>query len=329
MIKLFNKMKITAVMIIFIMSLTSIVMAEDINAINKMSNNQAGLAFNISSVSYLYNNDYVGIPTYNSFGRPIYNVSRHGFDQVYYGENLMLLMRYKDGKSITFTAGVFGGLINGENDLYAPLMPVASFHYEPDNNFYLTFGTLDRGTHNMLDAIFDDTLYYPKPSKEATLFRRLPLINSSEVPKPLENGFEIYFGYLRPLTYQGWVNWNYVNTALDRESFDAASIFLLDLKSQIGLVLNGDWRYIHRGGQLYHNGTLMDGHVFNAGLSFYPTFIPNAKISANQLWSHDIANRYDPSKTLNGNGQEARLEYNLYGFNLSTTYWNGRKFYTE
>jgi hypothetical protein len=328
----FNKMKITALIFLFIMQVSCIVLAADKDNIIEPSNTQAGLVFDINSISYLYNHDYQGIPTHDSFGNPIYSSpARPGFYQTYYGDNLMLLMRYKDGKSITYTAGVFGGLIYGENDLFTPALPLLSFHYEPDDSFYMTFGTLDRSTHSgLLDAIFDDYLNYPSPATVAAKFRRLPLVNASEVPRPLENGYEMYFALLKSLTYQGWINWNYINSPQDRESFDCASILLIDLKTSIGLVLNGDWRYIHRGGQLYHNGSLMDGHVFDAGFSYYPSFIPNAKISANLLWSHDVGDRYEePQLTLDGNGQEVRLEYNLQGFNLSATYWNGKDFYTE
>lgn len=302
---------------------------EDNDYLKDMVNPKAGLSLDISSITYSYNRDYKGLPAYDALGAPIYSVTRSGFDQSYFGENVMLLLRYKDGKSITMTAGVFGGLIYGDDDLFEPVLPVLSLHYEPDNSFYITFGTLDRTKHVMIDALFDDALNYPRPPGENIQFRRLPIINSAEVPRPLENGFEIYSALLRPLTFQGWINWNYINTPADRESFDSAAVLLIDLKSKTGLVINGDWRYIHRGGQLFNYGQLMDGHVFDAGFTYNPTFFPDIKLEANLLWSHDIANRFDPTFTLNGYGQEVRLDYNLKGIDLYTTYWNGRNFYTE
>jgi hypothetical protein len=296
------------------------------------------LVFDINSKSYFYNQDYVGIPSYK-------NASE--IDTNYIGENVSLNMIYKAGKSVTFTAGVFAGIIYGSNEMSVPVMPILTFHYQPENNlqdkgaqqgsqqgaqlpsFYMIFGTLDRSRHNLIDAIFDDTLNYPKPLPAVAMFRRLPLVNATQVPRPLENGFEIFSAHLRPLIYQGWINWNYLNTSSSRESFDAASIILLDFKSWIGIEINGDWRYIHRGGQLYNYGALMDGHVFDTGLSYNPSFLQNAKLSVNFLWSHDVANRYRPELTLNGNGQVVRLDYNLYDFNLFTTYWNGKNYYTE
>ncbi|MBF0540969.1 MAG: hypothetical protein HQK91_05915 [Nitrospirae bacterium] len=309
-----GKINLTTIIFLFIILLSSSIYADDgaVSKENTLSPNQ--LLFEFDSRNYMFNLEYIGIP------------QREG--ETWFGDNLRLLFEYKAGSDITYTAGMFAAFIYGEQQFFNPIAPVVTFNYEPNKDFYLTLGTLDRKRHDLLDAIFDETLDFTRAiSAMATVFRRVPLSNFTEYPRPLDNGVEIYTAHLRPFTLQTWGNWRYLDSYTHPNEFDTSVIALLDFKETTGIIINTQWHYIYRYGLLNNQGVTQGDNVCDAGISYNPLFLQNIKFSANILFSNADVN--SKNLHLNGNGQEVRLDYNLYNWRLFTIYWNSKNFYAE
>lgn len=305
---------------LFIM-LSAIAVSASDTAVSAGQSNKEGLTFDFDSRSYFYNLEYMGIP------------QREG--ETWFGDNLRLLLQKKQNKGITYTVGLYVASLFGEDQFFYPFAPVLTFNFAPSDDFYFTIGTLDRRKHALMDALFDETLEYSRVVSDwADRFRSVPLSNFVEYPRPLDNGVDIYFAYLKPLTLQLWGNWQYLNEVFDSSNFnahtdnyDVGAIVLADFKSTVGIVLNGQWHYIHRYGVLNNQAVIQGDHAFDAGLSYIPSFIPKTMISANFLAS--IAQVYNTTQELLGTGQEFKLDYDLYGWKLFTIYWMGQDFYAE
>jgi hypothetical protein len=314
-----NQRLMTIILAFFlIMSLCTCVLADDVSPSkntedkNTISPNQ--LLFDFDSRNYIYNLEYMSIP------------QREG--ETWFGDNLRLLFNYKVGDDITYTAGMYVAQIYGENEFLNPIAPVLTFNYEPNQDFYLTLGTLDRKRHALHDALFDETLEYPRGiSAMARVFRRAPLSNYTEYPRPLDNGVEIYTAHLRPVTLQAWGNWRYSDSYTHPGDYDTSAIALVDFKESTGIIINGQWHYINRFGLLDNQGVTQGDNVLDAGISYSPIFLPNIKFSANLLFSNAFVN--NTNITLNGQGQEFRIDYNLYNWQIFTIFWNGKDFYAE
>lgn len=333
---MFNQMKINIIVLIFlfVISFNNLAKASDIdttkdvpiNTSRERLNSQNQLLFEFDSRSYAYNLEFMGIPYVNG--------------ETWFGDNLRLLLHYKVGDDITYTGGLYAAMIYGENEFLDPIAPVLTFNYEPDKNFYLTIGSLDRRKHALIEPLYDDStdLTWEIVTWAMLNGHKIIVLTPTNVSnfivysRPLDNGVEVYTANFKPLSFQTWFNWRAIEEAADGITvrpgdYDASAIALLDFKSSTGIVINGQWHYIHRYGVYNDRGVTQSDNALDAGISYTPSFMPNAKLSANLLFSNAVID--DLNLEHNGEGQELKLDYNLYNWQLFATYWNGNSFYAE
>ncbi len=249
-----------------------------------------GLEFNFNSKSYFHNLEYIDIPY------------REG--ETFFGDHITLQTVYKPNDVISYTGGVFLGKTYGAEVSLEPVQPILTFHYQPGDNFSLTFGSLKKEGHTFLDAIFDDVLQYTRPQ---------------------ETGFEIFAAY-KPVRGNLWINWQLLNTPEHREKFDFGSITEITVKP---VALDIQLHIIHRGGQLYGSGPVSDNYTSAIGITYPLPFFDECRISGHYLFSRDVPDRSIPSLTQDGSGVEGEIFINILKWKIFYSLWSGDKFYTE
>ena len=251
------------------------------------------IGFMIDSESYFVNLEYSGEAT------------KYREGETFFGEFFTLGGVYRPLPNLRLALGAFLGRTFGDKDELEEYQFYAQLKYEYEDYFALTFGNLDRDRHTFLDAIFDDTLKFERPT---------------------EHGMELYGSWLW-LSQTAWINWQVLNTEESREKFDVGAITKADLDF---LELDFQFHWIHRGGQLFSAGQpVSDDFSFAlGGTVFLPVPLVDVGLTAHYLYANVIPDR-DEDERLKGKGVTFGAFAEFKGFRLWGNYWIGDDFFTE
>ena len=251
------------------------------------------IGFMVDSESYFVNLEYWGDATDYREG------------ETFFGEFFTLAAVYRPIPNLRLALGAFLGKTFGDEDELSEYQFYAQLKYEYEDYFALTFGNLDRDRHTFLDAIFDNTLKFERPT---------------------EHGLELYGSWLW-LSQTAWINWQILNTEESREKYDVGAITKADLDF---LELDFQFHWIHRGGQIFSAGDPVsdDFSLALGGTVFLPVPIVDVGLTAHYLYSNVIPDR-DLDTRLTGNGLTFGAFAEFMGFRLWGDYWIGNDFFTE
>lgn len=252
------------------------------------------IGIKLDSYSYFVNLEYSGEAT------------KYREGQTFFGQHLILGLVYRPHETVKFTAGGFFGRTFGHDDELEEIQPYLQFAWKPNEHFELTFGNLNRDRHTFLDAIFDDTLHLER--------------------RPTETGFEL-FGAYKWLTQSAWINWQAINTEAHREKFDVGAITNVDLNY---VILDFQFHWSHRGGQLFDNGPLTNDLTTALGAK---VLLPIPGLDEAGVSGHWLHSYWKPDslidESFSGDGAEFGAWLTYKGYKLWVTYWTGDNFWTE
>ena len=247
----------------------------------------------IDSESYFVNLEYSGEAT------------RYREGETFFGQFFTLGGVYRPMPNLSLALGAFLGRTFGDEDELEEYQFYAQLKYEYEDWFALTIGNLDRDRHTFLDAIFDDTLKFDRPT---------------------EHGMELYGGW-KWLSQTAWINWQVINTEESREKFDVGAI----TKADLGIVdLDYQFHWIHRGGQLFSADAPVsdDFSMAIGGTVYLPVPLVTVGLTAHYLYANVIPDR-DEDERLKGSGITFGAFAEYLGFKVWGNYWIGDDFYTE
>jgi hypothetical protein len=126
-----------------------------------------------------------------------------------------------------------------------------------------------------------------------------------------------------------WINWQRLNTAEQRERFDAGYRATLGLAGS--LRLHGQWHVVHEGGQQFSNGSVKDSQAAALGLQWSipapaPTSASGIRLSldAYAVLTEHIPNRSLPELTEVGVGAFSRAAVERGGWRAHLIVWRSR-----
>jgi hypothetical protein len=128
------------------------------------------------------------------------------------------------------------------------------------------------------------------------------------------------------VSQDAWVNWQRVNTAAQRELFDAG--LTLRFRARPVLTLRGDAHVVHQGGQLSSVGPVSDSAAAGVGAEVGGRVGRLQRVSLEGLAvvSHDVPDREQPNRSRTGFGTFVRAAVEDAGWRAHVIVWRADDF---
>lgn len=261
-----------------------------------------------------------------------------GAQVMFYGDNTEFSNPFREGETIfgaaarldgqvrisetaRLTLGVFGNQRFGSDASFEQVRPILSLTLAGRRST-VVFGTLpprqaeaapgpDRGgPHGLLPPVQRETLAFDRP---------------------YEAGLQWSFAGQR-LEQHAWLQWQRLNTARQRERFDAGVRGALQIRGPFSLPYQA--HIVHEGGQLFATGVVRDSLAVVSGLAVsnarrLPASSPARGLFSLELlglWSHDTPDRQAPTRTSDGAGFFGRFAAEHRGWRAHLIAWRGTRF---
>lgn len=234
-------------------------------------------------------------------------------DLNFYGDNTEFANPFRDGETllgtsgrlffdvtvnerVTVRGGVFGNHRFGSAREFELVRPVFALILKTDRARFV-FGTLETveredgrgpdrtGPHGLLPPLQLETLAFTRP---------------------YEAGVQWTVDTTR-LRHDVWLNWQRLNTAREREVFDAGYVSRMKVRPAVWLAWQ--WHLVHHGGQQFNAGPVSDSMVVGPGVVFRrrTKWLDAATLEAHGLASHHAPERDQPQKTTSALGIFMRM----------------------
>jgi hypothetical protein len=241
-------------------------------------------------------------------------------DLTFYGDNTEFTGPYREGETIlgaqlqtfleltvspkvTVLAGVFADKRSGGEKFLNPVDPILSFRWHDRGRMFILGALETHDRHGLLEPLEVTTL---------------------ELTRPLENGLQ-YISRSAGHSFDGFINWQKLNTPQHREVLDYGGVFSQKLGGGVSaeLQLHG----VHHGGQLYDVGPLFNDVAAGPGLRWQRG---TADLAAFFLTSRTSGYEGHPERSTTGEGAYLRLGWKPRArdefFGIA---WRGRDFYAS
>ena len=241
-----------------------------------------------------------------------------------YGDNTEFFTPYRTGETIlggqvatwfeahpssrnTVRVGVFADHRFGSPEFADSVKPLIAFRHHTTHSLGI-IGTLETDRrHGLLDPI---------------------MVSTREITAPVEYGLQ-WRERRRQVRLEGWINWQRLNTAAQREQFELGLVASVDPLRW--LTLGAQHLWFHRGGQLYDAGVpVSNNRVTAAGITLHDTLpgVGAASLAAWQLWSDGhIDPGYPADRASSGRGTWIRAAVAPGGVaEIFAVHWRGRDF---
>lgn len=210
----------------------------------------------------------------------------------------------------TVRAGVFGDLRYGSDEFLDPVKPIIAFRYDTPSTLAV-LGTLETvNRHGFLEPLQVTTL---------------------EFTRPIEYGGQLIARH-RAWDFEGFLNWQGLNTPNTREIFDYGLV--LRLRPVAALSIEAQFHGLHHGGQLFQAGAPVTNNnvsAVGARLSHRFPVLGRSSIAGFYLSSKGFIDPSLPASLPDrGHGVYLRASAEPAGFlEVFSIYWAGRDFHTD
>jgi hypothetical protein len=250
-------------------------------------------------------------------------------DVTFYGDNTEFFNPFRDGETlfgaaatmavnmdlnekVSVHAGIFANHRFGSENFAEQWRPVIRIELHSDHQ-RLIFGTLDTverqygsgpdrtGPHGLLPPIQKETIAFSRPY-EAGLQWKL------NTPR---------------LSQDFWLNWQRLNTAKQRERFDAGINGRLPLSAAVPMAIAYQFHVVHEGGQLFDSGPVRDSWAAGPGFIVEPRvqFFDRVMLESYALFAGDVPDRAHPDDSQHGHGIFTRFSGEKNGWRGHLIIW--------
>ncbi len=257
-------------------------------------------------------------------------------DMTFYGDNTEFFNPWREGETllgaesrlfldvelnefVTLRGGVFGDHRFGDDTNFEIVRPVLALHLQNDEARFV-IGSIESGTQEV--GLGPDRQgphgLLPPLQRESLAFSR-----------PDEAGLQLTVTKPR-FRQETWINWQQLNTALSRETFDAGLNGRLRVPAPRPVWFSYQYHIVHQGGQLFDSGPVGDswsgGPGFVVELPRGPFDAQTAEIHG--LVARDVPNRaaLDQTDTGFGFGLFTRYAVEKSGWRAHLIGWRARDF---
>lgn len=252
-------------------------------------------------------------------------------DVTIYGDDTEFFNPFREGETLLGAAGTVGvdlalteratlrgGLFlnhrYGSARFAEQWRPVISLTVENGPSRFV-FGTLD--------TVPDDFTAAPDRGGPHGLLPPLQ-VETLAFTRPHEGGLQWQVAAAR-LTQDAWLNWQRLNTAEQRERFDAGvrGRLALGAGAWVGAALGYQFHVVHEGGQLFDPGPVADSAAGGPGLVLEPRigFFDAASIETYVMWAQHVPDRAAPERTDHGHGLFLRAAASKRGWRGHAILW--------
>ncbi|HIE93946.1 MAG TPA: hypothetical protein EYQ83_14175 [Acidobacteria bacterium] len=257
-------------------------------------------------------------------------------DVTFYGDNTEFFNPWREGETllgaesrlfldvelndfVTLRGGIFGDHRFGDDDNFETVRPVLALHLQNDYARFVIgsiesgarevgLGPDQQGPHGLLPPLQRESLAFSRPDEAG-------LQLTVERPR-----FE----------QETWINWQQLNTEMNRETFDAGLRGRLHLGTPLPVWFSYQYHVVHSGGQLFDSGPVGDswagGPGFIVELPAGPFDAQTAEVHG--LVARDVPDRAALSHTETGFGFGlfARYAAEKSGWRAHLIGWRARDF---
>ena len=123
--------------------------------------------------------------------------------------------------------------------------------------------------------------------------------------------------------HDAWINWQRLNTARERERFDAGYRARVGLSASTNLV--GQWHIVHEGGQQFDSGAVRDSQAGAVGADWSHAIGGNRlTVDAHAVATRNVPDRERPALTESGLGVFTRAALNRGAWRGHVIAWRGQ-----
>lgn len=231
------------------------------------------------------------------------------------GAYTTVMIEARPSSRLAVRGGVFGNQRFGSDEGFDEVRPVLALVVGgPRSRFIL--GTLE--TMRRADGAGPDRTGphgLPPPMQRETL----------AFERPWEAGIQWTIDAPR-VTQDAWINWQRVNTAAQRERFDAG--LTLRVRPRAALTVRADAHVVHQGGQLSSVGPVADSAAADVGVEVGGPVgrLQRVSLEGLAMVSRDVPDREQPGRSLTGFGTFVRAAVEEGGWRGHVILWRADDF---
>jgi len=255
-------------------------------------------------------------------------------DMTFYGDNTEFFNPWRLGETllgaegrlfldvdlnerVTLRGGLFGNHRFGDDRNFETVRPVLALHIKNDFNRFV-IGSIESGTQPL----------GAKPEQLGPHGLLPPLQRESlAFIRPDEAGLQWTF-HTNRFDQEAWINWQRLNTRLNRELFDTGIRGQLSVDQNLPISLSYQFHLVHQGGQQFDSGPVADSWGGGPGLIVeLPTGVFDRQTAEiHGLISRDVPNRLQMSNARTGFGLFTRYMAEKAGWRMHAIAWRARNF---